>query len=520
MKNPFYSLLSGYWSKFFRKTGSESISAILNADPIWIDLGDAWRVFRSIPHLNLVLNQKATFVSQAEITVVDLEGNIVDTPTSREAMKIIHAPNPLQSKAEFLYQYSINRNLMGTAFIYKFKGLPSQSIPNNMWVIPSDAIEILTTGKLYQQSDIEGIIKGYNLIKTSNKEMTFSTDEILLKNQGNTSDVIVGEQPLESLRKSISNIAFGMGMVNVVYSKKGAIGILSGGASRDSTGAIPLGEKERQRISEQYLNDYGTDGDKLSVIVTNATMNWSPMSYPLKDLIIHEEIEQDFGHICDRFGVDRDIFSSTKGATFENQKQAEITTIQGSVTQEIDDLMMSLSIDFGLIDEGLRFKASYDHLAVFQEDMRSKEEANRLKLDNLFKQWTEGLLTRNDIRRAQSLEEIDDPEMNRFIWQSVDRGDEEIAPDQQAIIEAQASLRGSVGGVNGIIGTIGAIARGEMTPEQAVNVFMEIYGFSQDVSERIAGLKGLEERMEILKVVTGLTDDELNQKYKVINNEQ
>jgi len=58
---------------------------------------------------------------------------------------------------------------------------------------------------------------------------------------------------------------------------------------------------------------------------------------------------------------------------------------------------------------------------------------------------------------------------------------------QKREAEAKANLKGSVGGVQGIIEIQQSVASGVTDPESAVALLMEIYGFNQDIATRIIG---------------------------------
>jgi hypothetical protein len=51
----------------------------------------------------------------------------------------------------------------------------------------------------------------------------------------------------------------------------------------------------------------------------------------------------------------------------------------------------------------------------------------------------------------------------------------------------QAKLRGSVGGVTGIVSIISAVAMGQMPIDSAVSILKEIYGLSEDVAKQMIG---------------------------------
>ena len=59
-------------------------------------------------------------------------------------------------------------------------------------------------------------------------------------------------------------------------------------------------------------------------------------------------------------------------------------------------------------------------------------------------------------------------------------------PDAETL-KAQAGLRGSVGGVNGILGIQNSVTTGQTDRESAITILMEIYGFTKGVAEALLG---------------------------------
>lgn len=62
---------------------------------------------------------------------------------------------------------------------------------------------------------------------------------------------------------------------------------------------------------------------------------------------------------------------------------------------------------------------------------------------------------------------------------------EEEGTDQKATLDAQATLRGSVGGVTGIIGLLESIALGNASEESATAILVQIYGLTEDNAKKI-----------------------------------
>jgi hypothetical protein len=71
-----------------------------------------------------------------------------------------------------------------------------------------------------------------------------------------------------------------------------------------------------------------------------------------------------------------------------------------------------------------------------------------------------------------------------------------VVPVDEETLKAQASLRGSVGGVTGILGIQTSVSEGKTDFKSAVTILMEIYGFSEEVSIKLLGSPDLEEETE------------------------
>ena len=67
----------------------------------------------------------------------------------------------------------------------------------------------------------------------------------------------------------------------------------------------------------------------------------------------------------------------------------------------------------------------------------------------------------------------------------IENATEEETTDENA--KAQANLRGSVGGVQGILSIQASVAEGKTTKESAIETIVQIYGFPQETAEKMVG---------------------------------
>ena len=345
-------------------------------NPILIDTQNKLQVYNTIPHFQSVVNQLADMFKNMEVKLYNKKtGEEIE---SHPVLDLLKRPNPLRSFEEFLYEYYVFKSVFGNAFIYQIKGLPS-ALPSLMWnLLPSD-VEVVPTGKLYSQTTIDGIIKSYKVYDQSTY-INVAPSDMIYKNEGVGGNLITSISKVDALQLPLSNIVGALKSENVLIVERGAEGILSNETNSDG-GAIPLGKEERERIEKEMQRTYGIfDGQKRKII-TNSSLKWQPMSFPMKDLMLLECIESDFQSICAAYGADRDLFPSTKGATFENKNNGLKATYQNTIQPQADDFINTLNNALALDKQGLYLEACYKHVPVLQEDKQMEEQAEKTEAE-------------------------------------------------------------------------------------------------------------------------------------------
>jgi HK97 family phage portal protein len=446
--------------------GMYSTSIYDRKNPILIDTENKLRIYNTIPHLQSVINQLADMFKNMEIKLYDKKTG--EEIKEHEVLNLLNRPNPLRTREEFLFEYYVFKSVFGNAFIYEIKGLPS-ALPSLMWnLLPSD-VEVIPTGKLYNQTTVDGIIKSYK-VYDQGTYFNVQPSDMIYKNEGVGGNLITSQSKIDSLQLPLSNIIGALKSENVLIVERGAEGILSNESQADG-GAIPLGKEERDRIEREMGRSYGIfDGQKRKII-TNSSLKWQPMTFPIKDLMLLECIESDFQTICAAYGADRDIFPSTKGATFENKNNGVKSTYQNTIQPQADDFMSILNAAFGLEKQGLYLVADYSYLPVLQEDEQQKEAAKKTKIEYLAMALNDAVIDVNEYRAELGLE----PKM--------DSGKEEIISDK--LLNAQLALRGTVGGVEGLIGLNTAVSLGQLNRESAIAILTNVYGFDVTVANQM-----------------------------------
>jgi phage portal protein BeeE len=193
---------------------------------------------------------------------------------------------------------------------------------------------------------------------------------------------------IESLKYPLSNIKAQYHKRNVLLENIGAIGILSAKNS-DIGGAIVMTPEEKKALQKDWYNRQKDD-----LIITEADLNWTPMSYPTRDLMLFEELTADKLALIDAYGLNANIFSSVNGATYTNVRDSVRMVYTDTIIPETQQMYDTIMHQFGLAQQGYYLKAEFDHLPVLQHDEKLSSEAEKIKVDTYSVLLRDGIITR------------------------------------------------------------------------------------------------------------------------------
>lgn len=347
--------------------------------PIWIDMENLLQVYLMVPHLRAVIDRKAEMFSNGRFCVVNKKGNEIE---DHPIIGILENPNCLQTQEKYLFQYSIFDDIYASTFQYKVAPKVGFDLsPRALWNLPPANMRVIPTGQLWNETKIGGIISKFTMENGSvnGTIRDFTTEDIIYTTSAIGAHYITGESKLISLQKPLSNIVGALRTRNCIIFDRGAMGLLSH-QSKDQMGGIPLGETERKMVESQMRNEYGIQDGQMRTIITEASLSYQSMTFPTKELMLFEEIEDDFSIICGTYGMSRDIFPSVKGATFENAEQAIKQTYQNTIQPCADSYCKLIMQDPGfapLFSRGHELQLNYDHLPVMKEDEKSEADADK-----------------------------------------------------------------------------------------------------------------------------------------------
>lgn len=338
--------------------------------PVYVDMNDLIEVYEICPHLQIVINTRAEMLANGTLKLRKKTNKKIDIDT-HQALDLMKNPNPLQSLREFIYEYGIYEGIYSNNFAYRNKMFSGAS--KTLWNLPPGLMKIVPTGKQYDQIDIKGLIDRFELYGTwaqyeNNLQNKFTTDEVMYINSGISKSLFVAESRLIALHLPISNIIGALKTRNL-FIYHGPKNLISGGSKDSDGGAIPLGTTEQKRVEESFnKTDYGIKDHQSHTVVSSATLKVDKMGYPTKDMMLFEEVVDDWKAICAAYKMDKDIFPF-EGATFENKRQGEVSTYNGAIKTLSESFCNFLDRLLLAPGEDAEFYLDYSDLYCMQTDL-------------------------------------------------------------------------------------------------------------------------------------------------------
>jgi phage portal protein BeeE len=428
-------------------------------EAVWLDTGDAWRLFVDIPELRTVINKRASMMSANVPKLYDKQKNLVENHWLNDLIK---QPNAVQSWSDVVYSMSVQDALYSNVVAYCPKR--SFDIRNLMVVLPNNKLKINLSGKKLKQMDKENLIDSFVFTYDDGTRETIDWIEAIYLTTADGMNIVKPISRIDSLRFPLSNIQAQYHKRNVLLENLGAIGILSA-SNLDMGGTIPMTPAEREKIQRDWYRR-----QKDEIMITESNLQWNPMSYPTRDLLLFEELSADLIAIIDTYGLNANLFSSEKGSTFSNVRDSMRMVYQDTIQPETQAMYDSIMHQMGLSQQGYYLEADFSHLPVLQDDEKQHAETNKIEVDTYSIMLKDGIITPEQYASEFDIE-----------IQPIDRNQSQ----QAALAQAQTNLKGTVGGLDGIIALNRSVGIGEMDRQTAVNTLISYYGYDPTVANSL-----------------------------------
>jgi phage portal protein BeeE len=340
---------------------------------------------------------------------------------NKQMNKFLTNPNPFMTFQELITAYSCYYLLTGKSFLYSFtpenlKKLPKWQSTDNFYVLPSNRIEAKFNNNIniYSCVDQSELIQYYSLCNIL--EQKFEPYNIL--HQKDTSIDLeagsLGESRLLSQKKPISNLIAAYEARNVIYTKRGALGMIVG-KKTDESGSVPLTKKEKDQILNSYYEKNGVSKNKLPVGISDVELGYINFGASIQDMQPFKETLNDAIQISGIYGIPADLIPREDRSTFSNQENAEVSVYQGTVIPLANKIIQSLTNFLGLEESGFYLKADFSEISVLQPDKKEEAEVDKRVTENCKIQFLSGVITLNDWRAKLGRESIENSLYNKTL---------------------------------------------------------------------------------------------------------
>lgn len=344
----------------------------------WITVvGKEAEIYNTTAEVKIVFDRFASMFSNGIYQELDAKGEVVE---NSEIVKRLLNPNVLLNGKSFMQECALHYLIFGNRITYTNYGSSLSEVPTALWNLPADRIKMILTGLIYEQIDIDGIIKEYYLDYDNNgteQRKTWQPSEIIHHKNIDPLNPLKGKSVLESLHMDISNIRASKGFQNVLLTKKGALGFISNG-SKDMAGNIPLGSEDRLALEKQFAETHGQFDGQSAIAITAYDTKWNPTSYPVKDMMTFETISEGMKRIIDSVQLNDNIFSKEKSKVQANLQEGLKMAYQDAIIPFANDYCNNFSQGLRL-KEGHRIALNYDHISALQKDDKTENQVKEIK---------------------------------------------------------------------------------------------------------------------------------------------
>lgn len=345
--------------------------------------GREMELFTTTGQLNKVVMRHASMFANGRFVHKKKDGTkegkiIEDSPL----VELLENPNPLQSGEEWLMELAINYWVYGNNVMLPMKGSALSEYPTVINNLPWKQIKLTTTGRRWNQTKIDEIIKEYRVCYSDSVDDVYKPSELLHFRRSGGKSAIIGESMLNACHMEISNVRGAMGYRNVNINEKGALGIMAN-KSTDTSGKLPLSQEDRISLEKQSQNEtHGQFHGQSKIKVVDGDVNFIHTSLGIKENMLFEEIDADVKVFIDTVQLNDNIFSKEKSKIQANLLEGLKMAYQDGVFPFAGRFCSLLKKGLGLPDNEW-IELDYSHLPCFQEDQKEKSEVDKRKAETV-----------------------------------------------------------------------------------------------------------------------------------------
>lgn len=352
---------------------------------------------------------------------------------NKQFNELIDRPNCLNSFQGMVYQHFVYKYVTGNSYIKcvvpeAFHSLttPIYKKCHNYWVLPPDkvTIKLKTYIPLFGNAEKEDIIDYYQLQYGLNYAEQINPNFIYHDQDGNTDyrneNFIKGRSRLHSVKMAIDNLIPVYQARNVIYTKRGAIGLVVS-EKKDETGTIAMTSEEKKKLRDEYNGNYGLDNSKDPIAISETPVTFIRTSLSIQELQPFEETLHDAIMIAGVFGIPSELVPRKDHSTFNNQKSAEKGVYTSKIIPAAKRYASELTRMLGYDRDGYYIDVDFSHVDCLQEGQKEKEEVSTIVSERAMSEFQNGVITLNDYRARIGESKVETPLFDKLLYEMSDK---------------------------------------------------------------------------------------------------
>jgi hypothetical protein len=353
--------------------------------------------YLAVPELQTTINYDAKLFATMRPVLKDSNDKVVE---KHPVLEVLHNPNPLQNFQEFATHARVFSLIFGDGFIHNLKGFKETAA---LWNLPAGNSRIIPVDNntiIYNQTDINDIIKEYEFEYNGGK-ITYPPEDVIHSNNLQISNDKQEDKYLKGISK-IQPLTQACQNVITAYEARGILqgnspmGILSN-KSKDQAGTMPLKPGDKEELQKE-MKKYGLSKEKYQYILTSMDLEFLTMAADLGKLKLFEEVEEDQRAICNAFGISVEIFLA--GTTYDNKKEIDKDIYQNAIIPAAEDWLSILSKGLSLTEQGLKLVPDFSHVPALQSDLLERSKMWNQATTAMSKAYADTALTKEEYREA------------------------------------------------------------------------------------------------------------------------
>ena len=377
-----------FWPKKQEVSNNVTKEVTNNSAPAFVPVGLQWLLqeignspvqwYLTNPILNAVINKRASYLCNARFKVVNV--NTGRDIKNDKLLTKLENPNSFQSRNELLKSFAIFCSCYGTSYV---SGV-SEAVGFEKNLDYGQLVSLMPENIIINQRQISLFNYDYtisyndfgkeNKIDKENCYPIFDTTTGITQ-QGYLQNIVgmmSGVSRCQSLKTNIQTLNDAFKARGIIAQTPGGLWMVS--ANPSANDLIGFSKTEKQSVEKNLSETYGVSKAKAQLISTSAAVVATKLSIPYVELGLDPIIAGETDVVLSVFNMPKDLFTSKASSSLspDSLTAVEVAYYQDEITPLADNICNTISEFYGYNKLGKKLVATFDHLPIFQENLKSK----------------------------------------------------------------------------------------------------------------------------------------------------